>query len=467
LLPELPDLEPEPAPLPPLPAPPPSRLANAVKVLLALLLMFALGGGAAFFALRKLNPDATTSATGDPERTPDKQDDKGLIVGPGHIATIGEALGMARTDQVDTIKVLPGTYPEALRLDRRVRLVGAGPSGAVVVNGGNAPALTVDSDGVSVSGLSLRSDGPASSEHPATVRITRGSAKLKECDIGWEQAAGADPARSGACVEVTGASSRPTLEHCVLHHGQLGLLCRQGAEVALRHCALENNHIGLQVDEGGKGRLVDCRVENSRSVGVYLGKGAEVVMEEDCRVLKGTDGVVFDTGSRGRLDGCHIEGQDNDGVWIKEGAQPELTRCHILHAMNALHVSGGKCTLDRCFLSGSRNNGALVRGGRVLLTHCQLHGNRFHGVYVLTQGQAELHQCSTCDNQEGSGVKADAGGTARLIECKSSGNKSWGLEARGAGSKLDARGCQRGDLAGNRKGPCDGDPVSELQEPGE
>jgi hypothetical protein len=430
---------------------------SSLSVVPTFCIVLALGGGAAWYFLRSPEVDQ-----GRPKPDP-AADLTGLVVGPGHLATIAEAIAKARTDAVDTIKILPGTYNEAVRPDRKVRLLGEGPRDSIVIRGGNAPALTVECDGVAVSGLTLRS-GPGRS---TTVRITAGDAELKDLDISWEAGAGADLSRGGVCVEVDGAAARPTLDRCTLHDGRIGLLLGKGADPTLQHCTIESNHIGVQAEDG-KGRLADCRLENNHNMGVYFRRGAELRLEGDCRVLKGAYGMVFDAGSRGHLNSCKIDGQDNDGIWIKEeGAEPQIIGCHVTGAMNAVNVTGGKGTLDGCSLTGSKNNGLLVKDGQIRLTNCHLDGNHFHGAYVLRGGVVELHRCTTSDNQEGSGVRAVDGGVARLFDCGSRKNKLWGLEARGAGSQVNAQKCKSADIRDNAKGPWEADSEATLNEPGE
>jgi nitrous oxidase accessory protein NosD len=462
-------LPPPPTEEPDLPPPPVEaaapRNSNTWAVALTLLVVFTLGGGGVYYYLHQ-NGGATTGDGNSNNQTPHASD-KELVVGPGHLATIAEALAKARTDQVDTIHILPGTYTESLRLDKRVRLVGDGARESIIIQGGNGPALRVESDGVRINGLTLRAGtGPATADCPATVCVVRGDVEIINCDIAWE-GTGTDRAKGGACVEAVGNAARASLSQCKLHNGRFGLLVRQGAEPSLRKCELEDNHIGVHAEDGCRGSLADCLLKNNSGVGVYLGKGADLRLEKDCRILGGTDGVVFDTGARGQMDNCRVEGQDNDGVWVKEGAEPELRHCHILKAMNGVHVSGGKATLEDCSLAENRNNGLLIRGGKAVLIHCRLDRNHTHGAYVLGPGDAELHHCSLSNNETGSGAKVESGGVARLLDCTSQNNKLWALEARGAGTAVDARGCARAQLQPNGKEPLGRDPEAEVKEPGE
>jgi hypothetical protein len=367
----LPPLEAEPA----VSQGPPLRRRTKTTWIVGLLflLVFVLGGGIAFFLLRNNGE---------------------LVVGPGHIPTIGEALQKARTDRVDTIRILPGTYREALRLDRKVRLVGDGPREEVVVNGGNTPALTVEweGDAGSINGLTLRCEAePNGKKHPA-VSISGGTLELNDCDIDWMGDFGPNRRNTGACVEVADTGTRLTLKGCRLRHGWQGLSVVAGAEPVVENCTIENNQVGVWVDQAG-GRFEKCIVRQNRAVNVFVaGSGARVELKE-CEVLGGEcDGVVFTQEARGELIGGTIQehrGSGNHAVWIKEKATARLTGCDV------------------------------------------------------------------CNNRMG--VLVDDGGKAELSACKVHNNTGLALEVRGADSSLDAGGCRKADLYDNGEGP-DGNP---------
>jgi hypothetical protein len=318
--------------------------------LLALLvpLMFVMGGAAAFVLLR------------------DKDKDRGLIVGPGGIPTIAEALQRARAENVDTIRILPGPYPERLHLDGTVRLVGEGPREEIIIQGGDGPALTVEGDGVVVTGVSLRCDaGPNNSKHPA-VEITRGSLVLEECDVGWEGDAGLNRARAGACVQVAGTDTAVTLKGCRLHHGSKGLWVVAGARPRAEGCLIENNQVGVWVDNAG-GSFNTCTMRRNTAVNVFAaGRDSHLELVE-CGVLGGTgDGVVFEKGAKGKVIGGSLQdhrGKGYHAVWVREKAVASLVGCDVNgNRMGVLVTDGGKAELSACKVHDNTGLALEVRG---------------------------------------------------------------------------------------------------------
>jgi hypothetical protein len=341
-----------PPPLDPRPAAPPRRRRISVWILFPIfLLVFVLGGGAAYLLVRKE----------DPVRKGEE-----LVVGPGGLPTIGEALLRARSDPPDTIRILPGTYREALRLDRKVRLVGEGPRDGVVVIGDNAPALTVEGDGGSVTGITLRCEaGPDRPKHPA-VKIAQGTLEMDSCDVGWAGEPRLNRTNAGACVEVAGAAARPTLKGCQLHHGHQGLLVSDGAAPVVEDCVISNNQVGVWVDSAG-GLFQKCTVRQNHAVNVFAaGRGARVELRE-CEVGGGEgDGVVLAMEASGDLVGGAIQehrGRGNHAVWIKERATARLTGCDIFHNQTGIQViEGGAAVLSTCKIHDNTGLALEVRG---------------------------------------------------------------------------------------------------------
>jgi nitrous oxidase accessory protein NosD len=351
----------------------PTRRGKKIWALIVLLLfVLLLGGAAAFYLIRNK---------------------KELVVGPGHISTIGEALQKARTEQVDTIRILPGIYQEALRLDQKVHLLGDGPREGIVVNGGSAPALTVESDGGSVTGLTLRCEtGADNAKHPA-VKISQGVLELENCDISWEGEAGLNRKNAGACVEAAGADVRLVLKTCRLHHGYQGLWVVQGARPELEDCTIENNQVGVWVDKAG-GRFRSCKIRQNHAVNVFAaGSGAEVELN-DCDILGGEgDGIVLEKEAEGKVVGGTIQdhrGKGNHAVWIREKATASLSGCEVSNNQTGIRVTGG---------------------GKAVLSGCKIHDNI---------------------------------GLA--------------LEARDAGTSLDASACRRADIYDNGEVNANGEP---------
>jgi nitrous oxidase accessory protein NosD len=323
-----------------------------------------------------------------PPTTKPKPPPRDLVVGPtGRFRTIADALVQARTGAV--IKIQPGTYKEALTLDKDATLVGDGPPGSVIVIAREgASALTAQAAGRRVHNLTLRSQEGAANKDFPTVKIIGGNLRLDDCDIGWEVADGKKLRDAGACVEVSGTDAKPQLSGCKLHHGWKGLAVVGEANPKLTDCKIEDNQIGVLVDRAA-GELEKCSMVRNLAVGVQLtGQGAHLNLRS-CEVLGGMeDGVVFDDQARGTLEDCTVAG----------------------------HRAGDS-----------------------------------HAVKVWNSAEATLTNCKIFKNQRG--VKVTEGGSAVLSACKIHGNTGLALEITGSDGKLDAGRCKSSDLFNNGRSP--------------
>jgi hypothetical protein len=226
--------------------------------------------------------------------------------------TIGVAVKKARGGA--TIKIKKGIYRETITLDKKIHLLG---EPGVEVYGHNGPALVVQGDGGSVTGLTLRCntriDNPK--EKDPTVSILEGALELTDCEVGWEGAPAPGRTNAGACVLVKGAGTQLTLTRCRLHSGQQGLWVLAGARPTVKHCRIENNQVGVWVEKAG-GLFEDCTVRQSQDVNVLVtGAGADVTLKA-CSILEGAEGGVQVTmGAKVVLTACKIH--RNDGLALK------------------------------------------------------------------------------------------------------------------------------------------------------
>jgi nitrous oxidase accessory protein NosD len=122
--------------------------------------------------------------------------------------SIGDALRSAAPGT--RILVRPGTYLEALVLDKAVELVGDGPLGQVVVETAVADCILMTADEATVRGLTLRGKAGTRGAKYFAVDVTHGRLLLENCDVSND---------SLACVGVHGPSANPTVR---IQHQRVG-----------------------------------------------------------------------------------------------------------------------------------------------------------------------------------------------------------------------------------------------------
>ena len=137
---------------------------------------------------------------------------KRLIVdasGSGDYRTIASAILAARPE--DTIVLRPGTYKEAVEIDRDVRIVGEGGRSKVIVEA--APGANVFdflSGSATLTGMTIRYTGP---KDPGggigAISVQGGKPVIEDCDL---------TSSAGPAVYILGAGANPVIRNCTMRN---------------------------------------------------------------------------------------------------------------------------------------------------------------------------------------------------------------------------------------------------------
>lgn len=352
---------------------------------------------------------------------------------PAAHPTIAAALDAAADG--DEIRIAPGEYPEALRVERGVSLVawtadGQGRPGrpdAVIVAAPDEerPGLEVASGArVVLRGLTVRG---GAANRPA-VRLAGGDtewsgggtargrlevvgdagARLIDLTFTGASLTGALLRTTGTvhltdCLLadadgtglVAGGSTRLELERTAIR-GASGsaLRIRESARVTLRDSRIDRaGRSGLLVEDQGSALLTDCRIQDCGGEAVrVLGSSpapADPAQTDAGRTIRADDGV--------RLHGCELTGSGADAVSVTGRGHVLLTAC-VLRDSGGAGVSAGDDS--RVWLADTR----IVRTAAAAL--------RVHGAARLTAGQ------TTVRDSAANGLLAADDADVRLEDCE-------------------------------------------------
>ena len=214
----------------------------------------------------------------------------------GAYATIMEAI-RASVVPGTLIVVKPGTYREALVIDRVVEVVGEGDRERIVVEATNSDALTVTAHRAAVRNLTLRAVGTGDSCGAVWVRA--GRAVISRCDL---------TSSIGSVVYVTGQMSDPIFQDCVVHDGAGG---------------------GLFFQDRSQGTIDSCTIVSNGLAGIMVSKSANPVIR-NCVIEAGKQGRIFvyEQGS-GTFQSCRIVGNAFSGIETSESGSPVVRGCEI------------------------------------------------------------------------------------------------------------------------------------------
>ena len=376
--------------------------------------------------------------------------------GQGHYRTIGEAI-RASVVPGTLITVKPGTYREALVIDRDVEIVGEGDRAQVVVEATDATAVTVTADRAAVRNLTVRAVG--TKEHLDAVRVQRGRVVIEGCDL---------TSAIGSVVSITGKDSAPVISDCEIRDGKsFGIYVHDHAQGTIEKCVISGNasagvwiskggnptvrdceirdgkSFGISVSKKGQGTIVQCEIHGNKNAGVWISKGGNPTVR-DCEIRDGQGaGVDVDDQGQGTIEKCVISGNAFAGVWISTDGNPVIRDCEIRDGQSfGIYVSEkGQGTIVQCAISGNAFAGVQIKtGGNPVIRDCEIRDGQSAGVYVFEQGQGTIEKCMISGNA-GSGVQISKGGNPVVRNCKIRDGKSYGVAVADGGAGI-IEGCE-------------------------
>ncbi len=335
--------------------------------------------------------------------------------GGGDFRSLAAAI---RSQPAVRILVRPGTYREALVLDRPVALVGDGPREAIVIEGVDQAVLTNATQFALAEGLTLRARGAG---HHA-VDVPRGTLFLSRCDLRSDSLA--------AVAAHDGGQAR--LKDCLVHDtAEGGLFASAGGTVADEGSLLRGCGWGANV-RGGVLELEGTRVERSGKVGVLLEPGSRGTLENvdvsgsgqvnlqaagseltvrGGRLRDARFGALVIGQARATLEDLEITGHAAMGLGQDGGSSVTVRRGRVArNEQVGITVDGGELRLEEGRVEDDRVAGLVVRqGGTARVLRSQLLKNRGYGVLVFGGGQATVEGSTLSGNRAGS-YKSEGGG---------------------------------------------------------
>jgi F-box protein 11 len=341
-----------------------------------------------------------------------------LLVGPDGLADhrkIADAIYAAAPGT--QILVRPGTYNEALVIDKPVDLLADGPAGTVIIESQVGSCVEVRTDHATVRGFTLRSSGPGPRDQRFAVDMGRGSLVIEDCDI---------TCAAGSCIMVHGPGTA-TIRRCRIH---------------------DSAGAGIVVHDQGRGTVEDCEIWGNTLSGVEIGAGGDPAVR-NCRIRDGQAGGVMVHGQgRGTVEGCEIWGNKLAGVEIQAGGDPTVRGCRIRDGQSSgVYVHNqGRGTVEGCEFWGNKLFGVEIKaGGDPTVRGCRIRDGQAGGVYVHDQGRGTIEDCEIWGNAT-VGVQINSGGDPTVRNCRIRDGQSAGVVVM-ENSKGTIEGCE---LWGNK-----------------
>lgn len=270
-----------------------------------------------------------------PEAAPGPGTDRLLRVGKGDARWLSLRVALRQAPEGARVMVKPGTYHEALVVDRDLTLVAMGEPGCVIVDGGQAPAIHLKAGHLRLEGFSLRAQGgtPVLQEGGSLELVQVGveagpeaalvaSAGHLHLEGSWFQGPGVGLRLGGVTLEATG---------CTFEALGGGGLEVARSRVALRGCTFRGcAFAGILAEAEADLHSEDCLFEGCGDAGVRMGLGATGTFRQATFQNNPGFGLVMARGGQAHLVACTFTTHGVAPVGLEKGAEaPGMEACEL------------------------------------------------------------------------------------------------------------------------------------------
>jgi F-box protein 11 len=293
------------------------------------------------------------------------------VVGAGHRgahASVSAAIKAARPG--DQVLVWPGTYTDALVIDKPLEISGVGRREDIVIRVRDNHAVTLKASGGRIANLTIRQAGGERTWWNG-VTVSQGELDIDGCDISCP---------TQCCVVITkGAAGH--VRRSVLHHAK---------------------SMGVSV-YAGRGTVEDSEIFATGSNGVVAGGGADVTVRRN-RIRENAMNAVFVYNeSSGTVEDNALFGNGSTGVTICDGGTAVVRRNQIdENGQCGVVVAGGSGTVEDNDIVANMMWGVIVReNGHGVIRRNRVTGNRNEAIHLNTGGSATVEDNDLTGNARG------------------------------------------------------------------
>ena len=295
----------------------------------------------------------------------------------GEYRTITDAINAAKPG--DRVFVLPGTYEEAIVIDKPLEIIGRGKREEIIVQVSGQNTLSFKTTLGRVVNLTLKQTGGGSDWF--AVHIAQGRLELKECDISSE---------SSSCVAIQGGAD-PRVVSNKIHDGRASgvYVFADGRGTLEGNEICRNSLAGVSIRSGADSIVRHNRIHDCSREGIILQENASGVIEDN-RIFGNTfSGVEIRENSTALLRHNHIYDGNAGGVYVHTNAQALLEENHIFgNALAGVAIRfGANPTLRRNFIHDGKQSGIFVNDdGQGTIEDNDIFGNAYSGIEIKTGG---------------------------------------------------------------------------------
>ncbi|MCC5855059.1 MAG: right-handed parallel beta-helix repeat-containing protein [Idiomarina sp.] len=403
----------------------------------------------------------------------------------GHFERIQDAID-AVVDGA-TIYIEPGTYNEALVVNKQISIIGLGEPGNVRVRSRDQYALHATSNELRVENISFQQE--SSNESVFAILIDQGDATFENIEV---------VSRSGAGIAVRDGAN-PTVRNSRIHSGaQAGIFVHEGGRGLFEHNRIYGNQLanvevrdantnpvfrenqiygaqqsGVHIHNSARGQFELNEIYENRQAGISIRSQADPLIKNNIVRNGQEEGIlVYDRGA-GRIEENKVFQNARAGIAVYQQGNPRVVANTIQRgrASGVFIYDGGRGRYENNDISANRLSNVIVAdnsepqfyenrifdgnevgifmydGGRGIFERNEIWGNTLAGVELRTEAHGVFRENVIRDGKE-FGVFVHEQGRGEFVNNEIRDNAASGFAVAAQGEPL----VQNNRIVRNREG---------------
>ena len=318
--------------------------------------------------------------------------------GSGSHRSISDAIMASKANA--HIHVKPGTYEEALKINKAVTLVSLGePNECVIFNTQSSPLEILGDLGPSrMVGFSIRGDGRQTKKEFNAIELASGELRLENCTVRTS---------TFNCIKVRPGASL-SANKCTFQESSFFAISAKGhLDVDISDCDFLES--GIELVEGN-GSISRCRFNGVQGICVETSQDNPTTISDCTFTSCFKHGILVFTSGNAIVKECNFD-SCKIGVQVSNG-QATVSRCDLRKCTTGLNLLGGKLTINEDTQISEGLFGITVDGGALDVLKSSIATVGQSGIAVLAAGEVSLSD-STLTKCGTNGILMD-GGSLRI-----------------------------------------------------
>ncbi len=313
----------------------------------------------------------------------------------GAYATIQAGINACPTG--GTVSVAAGTYTEAVYINKRIALVGAGTNSTIITTAGISNRNTVCFAGTAINNASISNftikgatgDFPngcgifCSNGSPAiTSNAISGNVRGIFCDSSSSSAITNNTISGNSICGINCKSSSPIITNNIISGNSYGIFCDSSSPAITNNTISGNNSCGIYCNFVSFPAITNNDISGNGDYGIYCYFSSPVITNN---TISGNSnfGIYCNSSSSPAITNNIISGNSNYGIYCHDSSSPAITNNTISGNSNfGIYCnSSSSPAITNNTISGNRDYGIYCHSSSPAITNNIIGSHTYYGIY--------------------------------------------------------------------------------------